>query len=432
MGSPLSLARKSVRIGMICILLFFGVLVGWAAIAPLSSAAIAPGEVVVDSNRKTIQHLEGGIVEELLVKEGDDVRAGDALVRLNETQSKARLDLFEGQYYIAKASEARLIAERDGSKKISFPLELVEREEQYPEIAKAMESQRRLFDTRRKSLSGKIKVQRKKIRQYKEEIRGLQSQATSAENQIALLREEISVVKKLLEEGNAVRPRLLALERHVAQLEGERGEDLALISRANQSIAEADLNIINLRNDLMNLVNSELKDTQLQLSDLEERIRSSSDIMDRVVITAPIDGKITGMQFHTIGGVIAPGQPIMDIVPLNDKLIIEAKVKPNDIDAVREGMEARIRLTAYRARKVPTIIGKLIYLSADRFTDEASGLGYFLARIEVNPGEIEQIDHVELYPGMPADVLIVTGERTVLSYLFDPITDSFYHAFRED
>ncbi len=429
---PETLASKAICIGMTCIILVFGIFGLWAATAPLNSAAIAIGTVILDNNKKTIQHLEGGIVDAILVREGMRVSAGDVLIKLDETTAKARYELLRKQLVSAKASEARLEAERDSLGNITFPPELLKKEATDPTIKESLDSQRRLFSSRRNSIKGRISILNKKIDQYAQEIRGLGAQSVSATRQIALLKEEIQAVKTLVNSGNAPRSRLLSLQRQMEGLSGERGESGAMISRAEQSIGEAKLEMINVRNNFLNEVIEELKETQVSLSDLEERIRASEDTFNRINILSPLDGTITDLQVHTLGGVIRPGDPLMDIVPADDKLIVEALVQPQDIDVMERGLEASIRLSAYKARFVPPITGRVVHISADRFEDERNGTSYYKARIEVDSEELKNLENVELYPGMPADVLIVTGSRTMLSYLFSPIRDSFNKSFRED
>ena len=429
--SPDPYARGSIVFGMWAFLIVFGIFGVWAALAPLNSAAVAQGQVILDSNRKTIKHLEGGIVKEILVREGGKVKEGDIIFKLDETAAKARLDLLKGQYITNRAAEARLLAERDNKTTIEFPEELLKLEKENPVAKDNIDSQRRLFDSRRKNIEGEEAVLRQKVEQQKREIQGLEAQASSARAQMNFLQQEITVVRKLLADGNAMRPRLLALERQSSDLDGRRGEHLAMVSRAQQAIGEAEIQMINTRNKFMNDVVSDLKDTQAQIGDVQERMRASQDTMNRINILAPISGSVTGLKVHTVGGVIAPGEALMDIVPVNDELIIEAKVQVQDIDVVHADLPARVRLTAYKTRQVPMIEGIVKNVSADRFTDERSGVPYYIARVGIPHSALEELPNVKLYPGMPADVLIVTGERTMLSFLFSPIRESFSKAFRE-
>jgi HlyD family secretion protein len=255
----------------------------------------------------------------------------------------------------------------------------------------------------------------------------------AAKNQIAFLKEEIQTVRALVEKGQALRPRLLALERQAAELGGRQGEYQAAIARSRQTIAQAEVEILNVKIQRRNDVEKELRDVQSQFSDFNERLKAAEDVKNRLDIVAPQSGVITNLSFHTIGGVIQPGVPIMEIVPKDDKLIVEAKVSLTDIDIVHAGLPARVRLSAFKARRVPIIEAKVVSVSADRVVDKSGTSSYYLARIEVDENELKNqlSEHVELYPGMPADVLIVTGSRTLLGYLFAPIGDSMFRAFRE-
>lgn len=425
-------ARPTILIGLVIMLFFFGVVGAWAAFWPLAIGAIAPGKIVVDSSRKEIAHLEGGIVKELLVKEGDAVQKDQVLVRLDNTTAQARSDLLRGQYITELANEARLVAERDNLATLAFPESLTQEEATDTKVRETLDTQRRLFATRRESVEGEVSVLNQKIAQSQEEINGLKEQITSANRQIALLGEEIKTVSGLLSAGNATKPRLLSLKRAQAELMGSRGQSQAMIARAEQTINEAKIAILNRRTDFLNKVVAELKETQTRLSDLSEQMRASSDVVRRIDITAPIAGTVTGLKIHTIGGVIRPGDSLMTIVPAHDKLIVEARVTPLDIDWVHEGLEANVRLTAFKQRKTPPVKGKVVNVSADRFEDQRTGEGYFIARIEIPPQELhEKLGGLEISAGMPADTLIVTGHRTMMSYLFSPIRDAFNHAFRE-
>ncbi|MDG1286244.1 MAG: HlyD family type I secretion periplasmic adaptor subunit [Rickettsiales bacterium] len=429
--TPNDVTRQPIIVGGWMMIFVFGFLGLWAAFAPLASAAIAPGKIILSGNKKTIQHLEGGIVEEIYVREGQTIKAGQPLIRLNETAARARMDLFGKQYQTARATEARLIAERDDTPEIAFPDELLNPEKPTQTLTEIIISQKRLFESRRASVQGQAKVLEQKKAQFREEIVGLQAQIDSASEQIALLAEEIRAVRKLLKQGNAQKPRLLALQRQQASLKGDRGNFKARISRAEQSIAEADLQIINGRNEFANKVATEKRETVDKIADLQERLKASADIIDRIIINAPLSGIITALKVHTIGGVIRPGDAIMEIVPI-DELLVEAKVSPQDIDVVRPGLKARVMLSAYATRRVPPLNAEVIHVSPDRFEDKRTGMPYYSARIRVSEKALEENEGIHLSPGMPADTLIVTGERSVLSYLMTPITDSFRKAFREE
>lgn len=426
-------ASGPIRFGLWSFFWIFIVFGGWSAFAPIDSAAVAPGVVVLDSHKKSIQHLEGGIVDEILVKDGDFVQAGQPLIRLSETSAKARVDLLKGQMNASKALAARLIAERDGLDKITFPPELESQRATDTDVAQMLDTQERLFASRRESLNGKKTVIEQSIKQARDEINGLQAQVASVTEQMKLTKEEQDVVQQLVEKGQAVRPRLLALQRKTAELEGQRGEYLAQIARAEQAIGQSEQEMLNLQSTFQNEVVTELRNTQVESADNQERINAADDIFSRLIITSPHTGIVQGLKIHTKGGVIQPGAEIMNIVPQDDELIVEAKVNPQDIDVVHKGLKARVHLSAYKSRKVPNMDGEVVSVSADRFVDQATNMPYYIARVRIDASLLKKLsNHVELYPGMPADVLIVTGEKTLLRYLFDPITVSFVRAFREE
>lgn len=432
METPDAIVRPTLLMGMWMVVIIFGVFGIWSAVAPIKSAAIAAGQVVLDSNRKTIQHLEGGIIAEIYVREGDIVKEGAPLVRLDDTAAKARLDLYRAQSIAARALTSRLLAERDNKTKIEFPDDLLAERESNPIVQENLDSQRRLFKTRRKNLEGKLAVMNQKVEQYKEEIEGLKSQKESATEQIKLLADELGGVRQLYKQKLVPKARLLALERTSSALAGQRGEYIAKISQAQQAIAESEISMINLKNEFLNEVVSDLKDAQVQVANLEEQMRASADTVSRIIIPAPIGGQVTGLKVHTIGGVIAPGEKLLDIVPKDDKLIVEVKLSTQDIDVVRPDLDAQVRLAAYRSRYVPPLHGKVVYVSADSFVEERSGIPYYTARIEIDLDQLKNLENVKLYPGMPTEAMIVTGSRSFLSYLLDPIKQSMNRAFRED
>lgn len=430
--APDQRARPTILIGFLLMFLLFGVIGSWAALVPLSAGAIAPGRVMAESNRKEIQHLEGGIVQAILVKDGDVVKAGQPLIRLDSTNAQAKAEQVLGQYLAAKATEARLIAERDGKTSISFPAEYVQQEAANPKVKEALDTQRHLFATRREALEGEINVLNQKIAQSGDEIRGLREQIAATGTQIGLLNQEIATVEGLLKTGNALKPRLLGLQRQQADLMGQRGNAQAMVSRANQTINESKISIINAKNDFSNKVAAELKDTQVQLSSLEEQARATSDVARRVEVTAPMEGTVTGLAVHTVGGVVQPGETLLSLVPSNDRLIVEARVSPQDIDVVHAGLTAQVRLTAFKTRYLRPVEGTVTTVSADRFDDKATGDSYFIARVAIAQSELTALGpDIKLSSGMPADVLIVTGTRTMLSYIVRPIRDSFGHAFHD-
>ncbi|MEE8332679.1 MAG: HlyD family type I secretion periplasmic adaptor subunit [Alphaproteobacteria bacterium] len=422
--------RLAITLGLLVIVAFFGVFGVWAAMAPLSTAAIAPGEVIVESKRKTVQHLEGGIVAEILVKDGDRVAAGQVLVTLDQVQPRAALAVQQGRRLAARTLGARLIAERDGASKITFPADLMARID-VPEVRTLVNGQRRIFLVRRKALANQIAILRQRDAQVEEEIRGLKSQIKSEDDQIELVLEEMKGVQTLVDKGLMPRPRLLSLQRRAAEIRGGRGRGIASIARARQTIGETRLRVEELATNLINEAVRELREVQAELFDLSERVNAARDVLRRTRIIAPIAGTVVGQRIATIGGVIAPGEPLLDIVPSLDALVIEARVNPEDIDIVTTGLLAEVRFTAFSQRSLPPVAGKVVSVSADRLIDETTKGVYYLARVELTENISDKLKGATLHPGMQTEVMIVTGHRTALSYFFKPVTDSFNRAFRE-
>ena len=417
----------TISAGVVILALFFGGLGVWAAVAPLHSAAIAPGSVSVDTNQKTIKHLEGGIVAQILVQDGDVVRKGQPLVRLDVTKPRATLDLLKGRKIAASALEARLVAERDGRAEIEFSEELLDQLEDNRTI-EAIAGQINIFAARREALGGQGAIQEKRIAQIAEEIHGLEKKIRAESTQLELIFEEIKDVKELVGKGLARKPRLLALEREAADIQGSRAQNAASIARANQTISETRLRIIDLRTVMVNEAVELMREVQAEQFELSERILAAEDVLRRTTIDAPLAGTIVALQIHTQGGVISPGEPLMNIVPSGDRLVIEAKLDPSDIDVVHPGLEARVQLTPYSGRNTAPISGIVTSVSADRLTDDRTGQSYYLARIELTE---DIAADTPLYPGMPAEVMIATGSQTALDYIFGPITHSLDLAFRE-
>lgn len=428
-----SAVKAPIYFGMVVCAIFFGIFGFWAATAPLDSAAIAPGTVVLASNKKTVQHLEGGIIDKILVKEGDVVTKGQALIKLSSTTADARKVLLTNQITSAEAREIRLKAERTNAKEITFPDSMTKSDGNL-ELAEIVDGERRLFYSHQKMITGQTGILNQRIAQRHEEINGLKELVLSMEQRLKFIIEERNNVAKLVKKQQATKPRLLALQRKHAELKGIKGQYTANIAQAEQAITESEQEKLNLSINMLNKVEEQLRETQNQLSDLYERRRAAADILDRTVITAPQSGIIANMQYHTAdsSGVIPPGSPILDIVPQDDALVIEARVTPMDIDVVRKGLQSRVRLTAFKSRSVPTLNGTVIHVSADKLIDQNTGIPYYKAKIEIDEQMLASLaEHVELYPGMPADVLIVTGERTFFEYLLSPISDSINKAFKE-
>jgi len=421
---------KPVLVGLAVVGLFFGGFGGWAALAPLGSAAIAQGTVSVEGSRKTVQHLEGGIVSEILVKDGDRVAKGDPLIRLQQTQAEASLKLIYGRKMITLAEIARLDAEQNGADEIVFSPWLLERADD-PSVAKTMESQRNIFQARRSAREGQATILQQKVAQLDEEIKGLQGQVASTRQQIKLIRSEREDVADLVRKKLAKRARLLALERNEAELSGRISQSVARIAQSRQAIGEIQLQIAEIENAVLNEAVAGLRDMQAQLYDLEEQERASLDILERTVIQAPTNGVIVNLKVTTAGGVIASGEPLMDILPEDQKLIVEARVNPTDIDVVKIGAKARITFPAFSQRTTSPAEGSVIGLSADSLVDERSGATFYQATVQIDSLEAANLKLEQLKPGMQADIMISTGEKTALEYIMNPVIASFSRAMTE-
>ena len=420
-----------VTAGLVIIALFFGGFGGWAALAPLESAAIAQGVVSVESNRKTVQHLEGGIIQEILVRDGDVVVLDQLLVRLDDTQPRASLDLLHGRRNAAAALAARLSAERDRMDAVAFPDWLLALADD-ADVLQALEGEFNIFAARRDTMAGQVAVLNARIAAFAEEIKGLEGEITAGDTQHGLILEEIAPVDALVKKGLERKPRLLALQRRAAEIEGARGTSRARIARANQSIGEARLRISELATARINEVVEQLREVQSSLFDIAERINAARDVLGRTEIRATQAGTVVDLKVHTKGGVIAPGAALLDIVPGADELIIEARIDPKDIDVVSWGLLARVRFTAFSQRNAVPMDGRVISVSADNLVDERSGEAYYLARIRLDKDPAEVMEGLRLYPGMQAEVMIVTGSRTALEYIMSPVSRSIDRALRED
>ena len=419
------------RMGLFILLAAIGGFSLWASMAPIDSAAVAPGLVAVEFNRKTVQHLEGGIVRDILVREGDRVAPGDLLVRLDDTQVLAQLEIARSQYLSSRALEARLIAERDGYREVVFPGDLLAARGD-PRVQEAMAGQEQVFSARAKAITGEMEVLQQRIEQLNEQIRGLEALSASKLERIESYKAEIKDFKKLYEKGLTDRLRLREMERLAAELEGERAEHQSSVASAQVQIGETRLQIIQVQRKQQTEVTQELRDTQSKLSDLRERVRALEDTVARTVVKAPVGGAVVGLAVHTVGGVISPGGRILDIVPQDEQLIVEARVSPIDIDRMAPGLEAQLRFSAFNTRTTPTVPGRVLTVSGDRITDPNSKDSYYLARIQVTREGMDDLRGLSLLPGMPVDVMIKTGERTFFQYLIKPITDRLTKAFREE
>lgn len=403
---------------------------GWAALAPLSGAVIAPGFVKVDDSIKKVAHLEGGIVKEIRVRNGAKVKQGEVLLVMQDATVSASVDLLAGQLAAETAKAARLRAERDGKAAVQFPPELLAQRAD-SKMSEVLRGETLLFGVRRHALEEQIRSVRIQIDEANREAAGFDEGVKASDRAILLLREEVAANESLAKENFISRTRLLALQRDLAQTEARRAEYVGDLARARQKSADLELRIITLRTNRVQQAADELEQTRQRALDLQERIRPSRDAQNRQLVVAPVAGEVVNLRVFTPGGVIAPREPVMEIVPDQRHLIIEARVGPDDIEEVRQGMTADVRLTPYHQRSTRLLVGTVTYVSADRLVDEATRAPYYTAYVEVDPQSLKAERHVSLHPGMPAEVFVRTRERSALDYLLEPVTNSLRRAGRE-
>ncbi len=421
--------RRPRFIGMMIVFVTFGIFGTWAAVAPLEGAALAPGVVTVQTYRKTVQHLEGGIVKELHARDGDMVKAGDVLIVLDDTQVRAEYGMIRGQLIALQAMEARLRAERDDQDSIDFSA-MLEHQGARAEEARAGETQ--VFNARRGSRLGEVSVLQKRIGQLNEQISGLQSTISTKRNLEKSYSDEIGELSELLAEGFVDKQRLLDQERKLDMLRAEVADHRSQITQTKLQISETELQILQLNKDFNADVVGQLAEVQTRVFDLQERLSGLEDRLTRIVIRAPEDGMIIGMKVHTVGGVVSPGTPLLDIVPSVSDLIVEAQVSPMDIDRIGIGKLADIRFSAFNSASTPVMEGVVNHISADRLINEQTGMPYYLARVGLTEKGTQALGALKLQPGMPAEVLINTGSRTLLQYMMQPVTDSVARSLIED
>jgi HlyD family secretion protein len=419
-----------VGIGIVGFVTF--VIGGWAATSELSGAVIGQGVVVVDSNVKKVQHQTGGIVGELRVREGDRVKAGDILVRLDETQTLANATIITKSFDELLARQSRLETERDNGGQIAFPKILLDRaRDPNSEAARAIAAERSLFDLRQQARDGKKAQLRERTAQLQEEIKGYLGQAAAKQKEVDFIHQELEGVRTLWDKNLVPITRLTALERDTARLDGERSQLSGMTAQAKGKIAEIELQIIQVDQDLRTEVGKDLIEARSKISELAERKTAAVDQLDRVDIRAPQSGRVHQLSVHTVGGVIAPGEQIMLIVPDADALAVEARIAPRDIDQVYVGQTASMRFAAFNQKTTPEIDGEVGMVSADLTQDQRTGTSYYTARVSPKPEELARLGTAKLVPGMPVDVFIQTPGRTALSYLIKPLRDQADRAFKE-
>jgi HlyD family secretion protein len=405
---------------------------GWATTTELSGAVIGQGVVVVDSSVKKVQHPTGGVVGELRVRDGDRVKAGDILLRLDETQTLANATIITKNFDELTARQARLETERDNGNQIVFPKILLERaSDPTSEAARAIAAEQSLFDLRRQARGGQKAQFRERSAQLQEEIKGYGGQTAAKQKEVDFIHQELEGVRTLWQKNLVPITRLTALERDAARLEGERSQLSGMIAQSKGKIAEIELQIIQVDQDLRTEVGKDLIETRSKISELVERKTAAADQLNRIDIRAPQNGRVHQLSVHTVGGVISPGEQIMLIVPDADALAVEVKIAPRDIDQVYASQVASMRFAAFNQKTTPAIKGEVNMVSADLTPDQRTGTGYYTVRVLPKSDELARLGAAKLVPGMPVDVFIQTPGRTALSYLIKPLRDQADKAFKE-
>ena len=425
--------NRSLRFPIVLGLFMIGVFIvgfgSWALIVPLAGGSVSRGIISPDGSTRTVQHLEGGIIRKLLVRDGDVVQRGQALVILEDIKPQAEHELLLKQQRKLNIMTVRLQAEIDEKDSLVFPSQMAGDDQ---EAASVMFDQKRLFQARRAVHQARKRILGQRIFQLREQIKGYQAQMTSTNRQLELIEEELKGKQVLQEKGHLPKPELLRMFRMQAEIDGRRGQFRASIAQAEQQIGEAKMQLIAHEAERRDKLTSEMDDVRTQLGSIGEKLLASEDVLNRTVVTAPVNGTVVNLQFKTERGVITPGAAILDIVPTDETLVIDARISPSDIDVVHSGLGALVQLTSFSTRSLPRISGIVRSISADRLIDGVTNEPYYNARIEVHAEEIERLGpQVELVPGMPADVLIVTGQRTMAQYLFQPLLAAVWKTFRE-
>jgi epimerase transport system membrane fusion protein len=423
------------RAGYLIVLIVFFGFGAWAATAPISSAAHAPGQIRVDGKRKTIQHLEGGIVKTLPVRDGDAVVQGQVVMTLDDTQAKSQLEIVHGLLYVALAREARLIAQRDQAEQVVYPALLRERA-QDSRVREAIDVQNQIFAVRKAAYENEIALYQQQAEQLEAQLEGLQAQEAASRRLVDSYAAEFKDLQGLAKKGYAERRLVREVERELAENQGELGDLMARIASTQSEIVAARLQILQLQKELQREVAAELDSVRERLFQLVEQRQALQDTLARTVIRAPLSGTVLGTTVHTIGAVIREGETLMEIVPEDERLVVEAKVSLIDIDRVRIGQVADISFSAFKMRETTRILGRLINLSADSLVDDndPNQQPYYLATVAITPEGLQQLadKRLKLIAGMPAEVFVRTGERTLFQYLADPLVNTVSRAFIED
>jgi HlyD family secretion protein len=426
-GTPRDLVHGPSRVGGTIITAFLAVFMLWSIFAPLSSGAVAPGTIAPDGSVRTVQHLEGGIVERIFVREGDEVEAGEPLLALKQVQSAADVEALLDRWRARLAEAARLDAELQGAATIEFPEEL----QHDPAAQSVMAAETQILGAREAMITAKRHMLEQRIDQLREQIIGFEAQVASASEQLDLYAEELTDKSALYEQGLAPKFDMLGLERAAAEVRGFHGEYLASISRAQQQIAEAEYELHAIEAERTESVSLRAGELRGELAELEQELAARRDVLDRTTVTAPVNGIVSNLRLKTEGGVLGPGEAILDLVPTEEKLVIDVQIAPVDIDIVKVGMPSLVHLTALPSRTTPRVTGPVTSVSADSLVDNNTRRPYFLARVEVDGSELARLGNADLMVGMPTEVIVVAEERTMIEYLLQPFADAFRRAAHE-
>lgn len=431
MRKPKAEMQRQLRLALTFVLIFGGASAAWSVMAPLGSAIVTAGIVTAEGNLRKVQHQTGGVVGALFVTEGQHVNEGDLLVRLNDTDTRASLNIIENDLAAARARRARLEAEQAGLKAVTFPEELLAASQTSADVRHLLGEESNTLTARLTTREGQSKQMDERLAQLQEQIDGMQQQLDASKKGRSVAADEKQNLESLVAAHLVPRPRMTQLERELAQSDGTIGSSIARISELKGKIKETQLQKEQLDKDGQSEIAKDLNDTSVKIGELSQRQTSAKEQLRRIDVRAPITGKVHQLSIHTIGGVVTPTEPMMYIVPENERLIVEVKVNPQDIDQVQLGRDVRIRFTAFNKRTTPEVNGKVFRLDGDLTKDPQGTATYYLAGIAISDDELARLDGLKLLPGMPAEAFIVTGERTFASFIFKPITDQIQRAARE-